>query len=103
MKLSKKARRHLAGIVAIVASLAVTYVLVFGQGGYLELRRQQQELDAQILENQQLKQEMQDYLKRIESLKNDPGEMERLMRESDYARPDEVIIALPEDSSSEDQ
>ena len=96
MKLSKKARRHLAGIVGILASLAVAYILIFSQSGYLELRRSQQELKAQLLESQQLKQEMNGYLERIESLKNDPGEMERLMRESNYARPDEIVVTLPD-------
>ncbi len=97
MKLSKEARRHLAGIVGILASLAVAYILVFSQSGYLGLRRSQQELEAQLLENQQLKQEMNGYLERIESLKNDPGEMERLMRESNYARPGEIVVTLPDD------
>ncbi len=97
MKLSKKARRHLAAIVGILASLAVAYVLIFSQSGYLQLRRSQQELEAQQLENQQLKQEMKGYLERIESLKDDPSEIERLMRESNYARPGEIVVTLPDD------
>ena len=97
MKLSKRARRHLTGILGILSGLAVAYLLVFSQAGYLQLQRSQQELDVQIQENRRLRQELNQYWERIERLKNDPAEMERLMRESNYARPSEIVVTLPDD------
>lgn len=101
MSLSRKARRHLSWTFLIICGLAVGYVLVFAEGGYITLKGHQKEMESLRQENLRLRQESGLYWDRIEKIKNDPKELERLMREKDYARPDEVVIHLPDDPPEE--
>ncbi len=96
MNLSKKARRELSWIFIIVAGLSSAYFLILGDGGYRTLMQHDRELQGLSQENLELKRELGDYWERIDQLKNDPRALERLIRERDYARPNEVIVEIPE-------
>ena len=97
MNMSKKGKRELSWIFLIVFGLTASYFLILGEGGYLSLRGQQRKVDQLDLENDQLRQQMQEYRLKIDRLKNDPAAMERLIREHDYALPNEVIVRLPQE------
>jgi len=70
---------------------------IFGQHGYLALRRQQRELQTLQQQIQQLRQENEELDRQIKALKSDPKAIERLAREQmRMARPGEIIYTLPE-------
>lgn len=86
---------------AILALILVCVALVvheiFGEHGYLALRRQRKEYQALQQQIQQLQEENQKLEKQIKSLKSDPQAIEKQAREELHlARPGEVIYTLPE-------
>ena len=95
-RLSRKAKRDLSWILLILSGLFVVYSLAIREGGYMTLRNQRQELDRITEENLELRRELEEYHRKIEALKNDPAALERLVRENDFARPDEVVVQLPD-------
>ncbi|HSR53997.1 MAG TPA: septum formation initiator family protein [Acidobacteriota bacterium] len=101
MALSKRARRHLSWTVLILIGLGGAAFVVFADGGLLSYREKQAQLDSLQEENQRLQQQRQEYLDRIERLKNDPQEKERLIRGKEYAKPNEIVIEIPEDPPPE--
>ncbi|MCI0402527.1 MAG: cell division protein FtsL [Acidobacteria bacterium] len=77
--------------------LALVVHTVFGEHGYLALRRQQQEMDRLQQEVQRLEEENKRLAAEIESLKSDPRAVERVAREQlKMARPGERVITIPE-------
>jgi cell division protein FtsB len=85
----------IAVLILIVAALIAREI--FGQNGYLALRRQRQEYEA--LENQikQLQEENQQLEKLVKALKSDPKAIEKLARDNmRLARPGEIIYTLPD-------
>ena len=97
MKLSRKAKRHLSWSLLIIGGIVVTSALIFSEGGYMTLRRERLELERLQQENSDLIRSRQQYRNQIEELKSDPEVIERLVRESDYAHPDDIIVTLPDD------
>ena len=86
-----------AALALVLICLALVVHEIFGQHGYLALRRQQQELQTLQNQIQQLKQENDQLDKQIKALKSDPKAIERLAREQmRMARPGELIYTLPE-------
>jgi cell division protein FtsB len=86
---------------AILALLLVCVALVvheiYGEHGYLALRREKREYDALQREVRRLQEENQQLEKRIEALKSDPKAIERIARDQMHmARPGERIYTLPE-------
>ncbi len=86
---------------AILALVLVCMALVvheiFGENGYLALRKRRQELTSLEQHIQQLQQENQKLEKQIQALKTDPKAIEKLAREQMHlARPGEMIYTLPE-------
>ena len=70
---------------------------VFGEHGWLALRRQRNEYESLQKQIQKLQQENQQLEQQINALKSDPKAIERLAREQlRMARPGEVIYTLPE-------
>jgi cell division protein FtsB len=83
-------------LVLLLISIALIVHEVFGQNGYLALRRQQKELQTLQQQIQQLKQENEQLDKQIKALKLDPAAVERLAREQMHlAKPGEIIYTLP--------
>ena len=97
MHLSRKARRELLLILFFVCLFSYAYLLTYGSGGFIELDRARSELKQLELENQQLHEINRHKAQQLERIKNDPEELERILREKlDYARPGDVIITLPD-------
>ena len=95
MNLSRKARRELLLIVFFVCLFSYAYLLTYSSGGFIELDRTRIELEQLELKNQQLHQINRHKAEQLEKIKNDPEELERIIREKlDYARPYDVIIKL---------
>ena len=95
MNLSRKARRELLLIVFFVCFFSYAYLLTYSSGGFIELDRTRIELEQLELKNQQLHQINRHKAEQLEKIKNDPEELERIIREKlDYARPYDVIIKL---------
>jgi cell division protein FtsB len=83
-------------LVLLLVSIALIVHEIFGQNGYLALRRQQKELQTLQQQIQQLKQENEQLDKQIKALKSDPAAIERLAREQMHlAKPGEIIYTLP--------
>jgi cell division protein FtsB len=86
---------------AILALLLVWVALVvheiYGEHGYLALRREKTEYDSLQQEVRRLQEENQQLERRIEALKSDPKAIERIARDQMHmARPGERIYTLPE-------
>ena len=86
---------------AILALILVCVALIvheiFGDHGYLALRREKQKYQSLQQQIQQLQDENQKLEKQIKALKSDPQAIEKLAREQmRLARPGEIIYTLPE-------
>ncbi len=68
-------------LVLLLLTVALIVHNIFGENGFLALRRQQKELHALEQKLQQLKQENEQLGKENQSLKSDPAAIERLARE----------------------
>ncbi len=89
-------RRLLMGVLAL-GLLTLMVHTVFGEHGYLALRRQQREMDRLQQEITRLEQENKRLTEEIESLKSDPLAVERVAREQlKMARPGERVITIPD-------
>jgi len=84
----------------LALALIMLFLIVhelFGEHGYLALRRRRQELETLQTEVKRLQEENQKLEQEIKALKSDPNAIEKLAREQlKLARPGEVIYALPE-------
>lgn len=97
MHLSRKARRELLLILFFVCLFSYAYLLTYGSGGFIALGRTRGQLEQLELENRQLHEINRQKAEQLERIKTDPQELERILREKlDYARPDDVIIVLPD-------
>lgn len=97
MSISNKAKRELFLIFTIIGSVFLLYASVFGDGGYMQLRRHRDALGELRRENLRLRENHRAYLQRIKKLKSEPAEIERIARERyNFARPGDIIIRLPE-------
>ncbi len=77
--------------------LALIIHEIFGEHGYLALRRERKEFNSLQQQIQRLQQENQELEKQIKALKSDPKAIEKLAREQmRLARPGEIIYTLPE-------
>jgi cell division protein FtsB len=85
------------GVLAfILICIAVIVHEVFGQNGYISLRRQRTEVETLQQQIQQLKQENEQLEQQIKALKSDPRAIERIAREQmRMARPGETVYTLP--------
>jgi len=85
-----------------LALLALVVHTLFGEHGYLALRRQRQTLEQLQQEIQRLEEENRRLAAEIEALKKDPREIERVAREQlKMARPGEKVVTLPEKPAGE--
>jgi len=95
--LSNTAKKHLFYLVCLVLVIFYSYLLVFGDGGMLRLRQEEQKLmEASKLRNEELK-ESQELQKKIDMIKNDQREVERIARERyKMALTGEIIVTIDE-------
>ncbi len=81
--------------------LALVVHTLFGEHGYLAVRRHQQEYERLQQELQALQEENQRLEEEIKALKNDPRAVERVAREElKMARPGEKVYSLPQEGSA---
>lgn len=93
--------RRAAVLALTLLSIALIVHEIFGEHGYLALRRQKKEFEALQLQIQKLQQENQQLEEQIKALKSDPKAIEKLAREQlRLARPGEIIYVLPEKQGS---
>lgn len=84
-------------LVLLLVSIALIVHNIFGQNGYLALRRQRKELQTIQQQLLRLKQENEQLDKENRALKSDPAAIERLAREQMHlAKPGEKIYTLPD-------
>lgn len=77
--------------------MPLCYLLIFGDGGYLQLQHYQDELQELQIENMRLHRAQQVLIHRIQKIKEDPDEIERIARERyNFARPGDVIVNIPD-------
>ena len=83
--------------VLVLLCVALLVHEVFGQHGFLAMRRQQKEAEALQQKMQLLQQENLELEKQINALRSDPKAIERVAREQmRMARPGEIIYTLPD-------
>jgi cell division protein FtsB len=86
--------------VLVLLCVALLVHEVFGQHGFLAMRRQQREVEVLQQKMQLLQQENLELEKQINALRSDPNAIERVAREQmRMARPGEFIYTLPEKDS----
>jgi cell division protein FtsB len=96
---SGKTQSYGSGVILALVLLSVVLVVqeIYGEHGYLALRRQRREYDSLQQEVRRLQEQNQQLEKYIEALKSDPKTIERIARDQmRMARPGERIYTLPE-------
>ena len=97
MTFSRKAKRELSWILLFSGCIALLSILLLGDGGLIQLRKYRAELRGLQLENLDLRQQRSDYLQKIDNLKTDPTEWERIARERyNFAFEGDIIVNLPD-------
>ncbi len=91
-------RLVLGALVAVIA--ATSLVAVFGEGGFLDVRRARHELDRHRAELWRQVDEIRRLRREVRALRDDPSAVERVAREDlGLVRPGEVVFLLPERES----
>ena len=96
MAVSKKARKEITWILFFMLCVPLCYLLVFGEGGYLSLLRYREELQRLNSERTQLRLEQRNLHQKIQKIRQDPQEKERIAREHyNFARPGDYVVHVP--------
>lgn len=96
-------RRLLISLLGL-ALLSLVVHTVFGERGYLDLRKQQREVEQLEAKIKQLEAENKRLLEEIQALKTDPRAVERVAREElKMARPGEKVIILPSEKQEDNK
>lgn len=99
MTISMKDARFRRGtlLALVLIAFALTVHEVFGDRGYLAVRRRRAELHELQEQVRKLQEENQKLEEQIKGLKSDPKAIEQLAREQmKLAKPGEIIYVLPE-------
>lgn len=81
-------------------SIGILISAIFGQHGYIALRKQQESLRQAEQERDRIKAEQLRLKKQVEELNQQEG-IEKVAREEmKLAKPDEIVVTLPESSPS---
>jgi cell division protein FtsB len=92
----KTLRRNAILVLALLSIVLIVHE-IFGQNGYLVMRRQAREVQARKAQIQKLTQANQQLEHQVKALKTDPEAIEKLAREQMHmARPGEIIYTLPQ-------
>lgn len=101
-RLDRGTLRRNAVLVLSLLCIALLVHEIFGEHGYLAMRRQKKEADTLQQQIQKLQQENEELEKQVKALKSDPKAIERVAREQmRMARPGELIYTLPENDPKE--
>ncbi|PYV17567.1 MAG: septation ring formation regulator EzrA [Acidobacteria bacterium] len=94
-------QRYRAALAALVLTAGALMVHeIFGQNGYLALRKQKQEYQALEQQIERLKRENQELEKQVQALRSNPQAIEKVARDDmRLARPGEIIYTLPDKDS----
>ncbi len=84
--------REIYYIVFILAVVIFGLFTIWGPGGYLEMRRNQVELESHRVRIEALRQRIDERAKAVQNLKSDRRTIEELARKQHYARPGEIIV-----------
>lgn len=97
MSASDRLRRETFFVVLLLSVIVLLYFFIFGQGGYRKLQEYRKQFDALSAENTDLRLANEKLMKAVKQLKSDPNTIEKVAREEfNFARPGDVIVALPE-------
>jgi cell division protein FtsB len=97
MGISRKARKDLALGIVILTVIGFSFYMILGHGGYMKLREARTELSRLKDENHRLRHSQQAMMERINKLKTDPHEIERIAGEHyQLAKPGDIIVNTPE-------
>lgn len=104
MMLSNTAKKHLFYLVCLLLLMFYSYLLIFGNGGMLRLRQEEQSLkDAARIKNEELR-KSRELREKINRIKNDQRELERIAREQyKMAQPGEIIVTIDDDEKQENE
>ncbi len=98
--------RYQRGAILALALICVALIVheIFGQHGYLALRRERREFDVLQQQIQQLQKENQQLESQVKALKTDPKAIEKVAREQmGLARPGEIIFTMPDKHSENEK
>ena len=94
-------RRRLGSVLALGVALVLAWHVVNGRNGLTSWQKKRAEDKALAIEIEQLSSENDRLSEHVERLKTDPGAIEHEARSRfRYARPNEVIWALPQNSQT---
>jgi cell division protein FtsB len=97
-----RSRRRIATGAVVVLTCLVAFHVVLGANGIFVYQKKRTEFRALDVEIQSMQQENERLNQRIKSLRTDPKTIEKEAREQlKYARPGEVIYALPAERPSQ--
>lgn len=85
-------------IVCIVLLVVITTFSIWGPGGYLEMKKARQELEARRMRVEALKRSNQERMQAIEALRSDRDTLEKLARKNGYGKKGEIVQQLPEET-----
>jgi len=83
--------REIYYILCFLAALCIFLVGLFGRNGYFDLKKGRRMLLQKSLEVREREEAVRLQLERIEGLRNDPAEIEKISRDKGYVRPNELI------------
>jgi len=104
MMLSNTAKKHLFYLVCLTLVIFYSYLLIFGDGGMLRLREEEASLkEASKIKNEEL-QKSRELKSKINRIKNDQRELERIAREQyKMAQPGEIVVTIDDDEDQDEQ
>ena len=83
--------KELYYILCIVAVIVGALFSVWGPGGYVEMRKAREELEARHARVKALEKEIAERYERILKLQSDPAAMEELARQKNFGREGEIV------------
>ena len=99
MPVRRQATPLVKALVVIVGLglIALLVHTIYGEGGYMDLRRQLAELEELRQRTETLEEENRRLMEEIKDLRDNPDAIERVARENlKMAKPGETIITIPE-------
>jgi cell division protein FtsB len=90
--------REIYYILAIVALVVATLFSIWGPGGYLEMKRAEEDVARRRARVEQLRRSNELRLQNIQALRSDPQTQEKYAREKGYSRGGEIIQQLPQEA-----